>query len=267
MAFALAERIEVESAVFAEHAACGIGDLARIVGQIVPQEVAHFHLAEETDALAVLFLRDRQVEPPSGLADLGFEHFAGGKPRVPRLPRGEQGQEIALIFVRIRAAEDHRRSVRRLAFARVVAGRHPLESLAERVVEKHAEFHLAIAPDVRVGRDSGAVALHQIVHDPRAVAVYQINHPELDPEGFAYRDGRLDVLLPRAIAGDALLVHPVFHVGGGYFVALFEQQRGRHRAVNPTGQSDHHLRHAPTVAGRGRPVKVWRWGHRPAALP
>jgi hypothetical protein len=70
VALALAERVKVQPAVFAEHLAGNIDDFTGRIRQVVAEEIAHFHLAEETNALAVLFFGDRQMETPGDLSHL-----------------------------------------------------------------------------------------------------------------------------------------------------------------------------------------------------
>ena len=136
-----------------------------------------------------------------------------------------------------------------------MAGRDVLESLRERVVEKDPEFHLAVAPDIRIRRDAGAVAFDQILDDPVAVGIDQIDHPELDAQRFRHRAGVLDVLLPRAIAGNPLVVDPVLHVARRHLVALLHQQRRRHRAVHSAREPYQHLRHGGSLEHPGGDVQ------------
>ena len=134
----------------------------------------------------------------------------------------QQREEITLVFVRIRTAQNHRRAIGQHPLPRVVTRRHKLKPLAQRVVEKHAEFHLAIAPHIRVGRDASAIAVNQVIDDPVPVAVDEIKHPEFDPKHLGHCHGLLNILLPWAITGNAFLVDPVLHVTTGHLVALLD---------------------------------------------
>jgi len=221
--FALAEGVEMESLVAAQFFAVGIDDVAGMIGNVVSEEVAHFHGTDEADALAVFFAGDGKCKAFCDGTDFRFEHFACGKKGVADLKLGHEREEIALVFVRIGSAQDGGGSIAEDAASRIVTGANMLKTLAECVVEEHAEFHFAIAPDIRIGRDAAAVAFDEVVDDAFTVGIDEVDDPKLDAEVFCDRVSVFHVLLPGAIPGNALRVDPVFHVATDDFVALFEQ--------------------------------------------
>ena len=125
-----------------------------------------------------------------------------------------------------------------------MAGGDLFKSLSECVIEKHAELHFAVAPDIRVGRDARAVAFDEVVDDAFAVGVDEVDDTKFDAEGFGDRVCVLDVFFPRAIAGNALGVDPIFHVARRDLVALLDQQCGGDRAIDAAGETDQDLCHA-----------------------
>ena len=126
----------------------------------------------------------------------------------------------------------------RLHPAGVMPCRHRGEPLGGGPGSEHPEFDLPVAHHVGVGSESAPVAVEQILDDPGAVFVHQVDHPKLDAKAVGAGAGVLDVPLPRTIADDFVLVDPVLHVGTDDRVAgtLFEQRR--HGAVDPAGHGN-----------------------------
>jgi hypothetical protein len=75
-ALALAEGVEMQALVLAEHPALQIHDRTRSVGHEGAQKVLHLHLADEADALAVLLLRRLQ---PSSRASARSSGLSSGR--------------------------------------------------------------------------------------------------------------------------------------------------------------------------------------------
>src|SRR5690606_5179565 len=125
-------------------------------------------------------------------------------------------------------------------------------SLGRREFAENAELHLPVAHYIRIRRDSLAIPREQILDDPVAVLLGEAENPELDPEGFADRPGVADVLLPGTIAGEALLVRPVFHVGTDNFVPLLQEQGRRDAGVHTPGHCCKDLRHRRAYSGKSR---------------
>ena len=123
--------------------------------------------------------------------------------------------------------------MRRIQPAGVVAGGYGVKPLFQGVIQKDAELHFPVAQHVRIGRVSGAVALNQVIHNTVAVFVHQVDDPEFNADFFGDGQGILNILFPRAFARDALVIHPVFHVGPHHVMALLHEQGCCHGAVHP----------------------------------
>ena len=197
------------------------------------QEVAHLHLADEADALRVFFESYGQVELTRQLAHARLGDAADGEDGVRHLLGAHEGEEVGLILVRIVPAQDVVFAAGSVLPLGVVAGRHALKTLFQRVVQQHAELDFTVAEHIRVRGGAGAVALQQVVDDAGAVLLDEIYHAQLNAQHAADGACVLDILLPRAFARDALLVDPVFHVSAHHLVSLLHEQGGGHCAVHP----------------------------------
>ena len=227
MAFALAERVQMQTAMLATHLAFEIDDGAGLVRHEGAQEVLHLHLTDEADALAVFFLGRFESEFASEITQLRLQQMADGKVRDLDLLRPHHGEEVGLVFVRIGTAEDVTSF-----FACVVPGGDAFEAVVARPVPQHAEFHLAIAHHIRIGRDAGLVAFEEVFHDLLAVFGHEIDDAKRDAELLGDSAGILDVLLPRAMADDVLLVDPILHVHAMHLVSGTNEDRSCHAAVH-----------------------------------
>ena len=230
---ALADGEEVQAKVMTEHATRGIHDVAGVIGDEVAQEVAHFHLADEADALRVFFESYGQIELARQLAYAWLGNAADGEDGVRHLLGAHEGEEVGLILVRIVPAQDVVFAVGSVLSLSVVTGRDALKTLFQCVVQQHAKLDFAVAEHVRVRRGTGAVALKQVVDDAGAVLFDEIHHAQLNAQHATDGACVLDILLPRALARDALLIDPVFHVSTHHLVSLLHEQGGGHCAVHP----------------------------------
>src|ERR1019366_7686854 len=100
---------------------------------------------------------------------------------------------------------------------------------------QHAELHTAVAHHVGIGGETALVAVEEIIHHEVAVVLHEIYHAKFDAELVGHGAGILNVLHPRAMADDIVLVDPVFHVRAHNVVPLpFQQERGN-RPVDSAG--------------------------------
>ncbi len=82
------------------------------------------------------------------------------------------------------------------------------------------------------------VAVEHIVHDKAPVILHQIDHAKLDTELVSYGAGVGDIVHPRAVADDIVLVDPVLHVGTDDLEALGLEEQGGDTAVDAAGHRD-----------------------------
>ena len=242
MSLPLPQRMQMQPAVAADPLAVGGDDFPGLVGHEGPQEIGHPDFADEADPLAVFFRSGGQSEAAGGLAHVGLGHPPDREAGRGDLGRPQQGQEVTLVLVAVAAPQE----AGLFALApppRVVAGGHRLEALGPRKFEEHPELHLPVAHRVGIGGDPLRVAAQQVSDDPLAVFAHEVDHPEPDADLVGDPPGVLDVLLPRAMAGDVLLVDPVLHVGAGDLVPLLLEQGRGHAAVHAAGQAHQDLRH------------------------
>ena len=231
----LAERIEMEAAVGAEDFAGGIDDLAWVIRDEGAEEIRHFHLADETNALAVLLGGVGEVIFRGEGADCGLEKVADGEVGVAGLVLLEESEEIRLVLVGIGTAEDVRGAIRKALRLRVVAGGDGFEAIFQAVVEKDAEFDFAVAHDIGIWGDAILISGEEVFDDAGAVVAHEVDDAELNAEAVGDGAGVLDVLLPRAVAEDVFLIDPVLHVSAHDLMALLQQEGGGGAAVNAAG--------------------------------
>jgi hypothetical protein len=117
-AAALADRVALEAPVAADHDALVALDRPLMTRQPAPDEIAERPLADEADPGRVALVRDRQSALAGSLPNLGLAQGAHGEHAAPELPGIERVQEVALVLVRVDAAQKPAAG----ADARVVAG-------------------------------------------------------------------------------------------------------------------------------------------------
>ena len=69
-----------------EDLALKVDNLTRIIRHVMTQKITHLDIADETNALAVFFLRYWQMESSGDLSDLWLEQFTTGETGVLCLP-------------------------------------------------------------------------------------------------------------------------------------------------------------------------------------
>ena len=119
-----------------------------------------------------------------------------------------------------------------------MAGGHGAEAVIFGPGAEYAELDLAITHHIWVGREAVLITVEQVGDNAFAVVLHEVDDAKFNSESVAHGAGVLDVLLPRAVADDVVLVDPVLHVGADEVVPLlFEQERGD-GAVNSAGHGD-----------------------------
>ena len=104
---------------------------------------------------------------------------------------------------------------------------HGGKTLGFGIGAEHPKLHLAVAHDVRIGREPASVAVEQVIHHEPAVVAHEVDNAKLDAELLRHRPRIFNVLDPRAIAGQTVLIDPVLHVGADHLAALLlEEERG-----------------------------------------
>ena len=243
---ALADGVAVQTFVLAENFPRKVHDGAGLFGNVLPEKFVDADFSDEADALAVFARGVGQPRFRGDGAQFPFEQMPDGEERAARLLLTQQREKIALILAGIVPAENVRRAVRVHAFPRVMSRGDEVEAVGEGFSGEHAEFHFAVAENVRIRRDAASVSVHEIRDDVFAVVFDQIDDAERDVELF--RDGARvrDVVLPWAFAEkfSAFLVHPRAHVGGAHVVPFALQQKRGDGAVDASGKRYKNLCHS-----------------------
>jgi len=155
----------------------------------------------------------------------------------------QKGEEVGLVLVPVGALPELDFGFRiALDPPRVVPRGHGLEAMLLRPISKHAELDFAIAHHIRIRRQAALVAGQQVVDDAVTVLLHQVHDAELDLELLADVAGIVDVLHPRAVADDFVLVDPILHVGPDDVVPLLLQAQCGDGAVDAAGHGDEQFR-------------------------
>src|SRR5688500_20245492 len=121
----------MHAAMFAKAASVLADDLSRFIRNAGAEKVAHFHLPDEADALAVFFGRRAEAQRPGTAADIGLQHFADGKEGVAGLVLLHQREEVGLVLILIQPAQDAA-VVRFMPDAGIMTCRNGIEPLIPR---------------------------------------------------------------------------------------------------------------------------------------
>ena len=195
-------------------------------------------VGDEADVLRVGLLRVFKAEVCGEGADLRLAVFADGKQQMRELALRHLVEHIALILVRVHAAQEQvtaRRSVE--ADAGVVPGGNIVEAVVERPVEHRAELQLAVAVQTGVRGAARAVFRDKMPHDLAAEKVAQVEHPVGDAHLRGDARGLLDVVGAAAGAGTVLImVQPQRDARN--VIALLLQQENAGGAVHAAGHTD-----------------------------
>ena len=192
MPSSLSEGIEVQAIMFPNDPSIEVDDLARGIRHVMAKELAHFDVPDEADPLTVFFTGGGQSEPFRFLPNLGLQHFTDREERMTCLPLRHQCQEIGLVLVGVGPTKNHGFPVRILASPGVVPGGYLLKPLCERIIQEDSKFHLPVAENVGVRGDSRAVAFQEVVYNPLAVVIDQVDNPKLYPKFIRNRGGILE---------------------------------------------------------------------------
>ncbi|EDT37445.1 hypothetical protein BamMEX5DRAFT_6774 [Burkholderia ambifaria MEX-5] len=248
-ALALAERVEREADVLADHLAVRRLHRARFRRKIAVQEVAERPFADEADARRVLLLRVRQADLRGDLAHLRLRDLAEREHRLRQLRLVQPVQEVRLVFRMIERLQQFEATVA-LAHARVVAGRDHFRVERHRVIEERLELDLGVAQHVGVRRAAGRVFAQEFGEHAVLVLGREVHRFHVDADQVGDRHDVDPVLARRAVFA-VVIVFPVLHEQADHVVPLFLQQPRGHRRIDAA-------RHAHDYTALGHLLTAWR---------
>src|SRR5690606_14652897 len=191
---------------------------------VAAEEGAHVALADEADAGGILLCVARQASLARQPAHVGFGELADRKYRSSQLFLAQAMQEVALVLVRVDAAQQLPFAVL-AAVARVVSGGDAFRAEFAGVIEKDPELDLAIAQHVGIRCATGAIFGDEMGKYLLAVFAGEVACVERNAEARAQVERILAVLIGLARASRRV-VFPVLHEHAGQRLpALGEQQR------------------------------------------
>src|ERR1019366_8611929 len=164
----LAQRIESESPVFADHLALGGFDRARRLGQVSAQKYLERPLADETDAGAVRFVEYRQSRRVRAPPNLLLTKVADGKQRLGQGSGWHLVQEVTLVFGRVGSLQQLNGGAAPPQTG-IMTGGDPRRPQSMHIVEADAELDFAIAQDVGIRSAPRGILVQEMCKYPFAV--------------------------------------------------------------------------------------------------
>ncbi len=211
--FALSERVVHDAVVLADADALRRLQLAGLRRNVVAEEFAEVAFADEADAGRVLLGVGGQAGLARERAHVGLRQVADREQRRGELFLAEGVEEIALVLVRVAAAQQAVAAISQVG-ARVVAGGDPVGTERARVFEERLELDLAVAQHVGIRRAPGAIFGEEVFEDAIPVLAGEVARVERDAElaADAHRIGAVAVGLAFA---EAVVLLPVLHEQAG----------------------------------------------------
>src|SRR3989344_7660650 len=152
------------------------------------KKFSHGDISDETQPLAVGFLRDRQVEFARERAHVRFQHTADGEYRACEVKLRETIQKVRLVFRKVAGAYKLQMAAD-FPFARVVAGRYRVRALRLRPLRERAEFYVLVAQNVGIrGNALRVVPYHPLDNFP-FVFLRKVNFTKRDAKRGADAQG------------------------------------------------------------------------------
>ena len=234
--FALSERVEHQSDVFADGFAFGRYHFAVVGRQVFLQELAERTFADEADAGTVFFGGSRQIEFGGKAADFRFFQITQRENRALELERLEAVKEIALVFILIQTFKQVMSAVADF-FARIVSGGNGIRALLYGIVQKAFEFDFGIAQHIRIRRAPRAVFFEKIGEYVVFVLGGKIDDVDVYADDVGDGNGIERVLLDAAIFV-IVVVLPVLHKHTAHLITLLFEQGGGYGGIDTAGESD-----------------------------
>ncbi len=183
------------------------------------------------------------------VAHVALVELAEREHRSRELALIEAIQEVALVLGAVLGLEQLHEAVD-LPHLRVVAGGDPFGTQRQRMVEKGLELDLGVAEHVGIGRAPRLVLGQEVREHAFLVLGGEVHRLDLDAEALGDGHGIHEVLPRRAVLV-GVVVLPVLHEEADDLEALFLEQPGGHRRVDPARHADDHLAFTHRVGGLG----------------
>ena len=161
-----------------------------------------------------------------------------GETGVGELRLFEEGEEVGLVFVGVRAFDQGKTLIRQLLTLGIVAGCDGIKPVVAGVVEKDPKLNIAITHHVGVGGETSFIAVEKVGDDSVSVIFHEVDDAKRDSEMLGYGSGVDNVLCPRTVPDDFVFVDPILHVGGLDLDAGIAHQHRGDGAINAAGECD-----------------------------
>ena len=170
---------------------------------------------------------------------------------------GEAVEEIALVLVGVRRAQQRGAATGVRALADVMPGGDVFRAARDGVVEEGLELDLGVAQHVGVGGAAGLVFGEEVAEHAFLVFGGEVDRLDLDAEHVGHRQHVEKVLARSALLGIVVVV-PVLHEDAEHVVALLFQQIGGDGGIDPARHADDNFSaHAwlTKSSGKRRPAR------------
>ena len=233
---ALSERVEIY-AVVSTHDFPVLRDYVAVFHRnILRKELSEIALAYKTYARAIFFLCDGNIEFKSKVSDLGFGEVTERKDYVTELVRRYLIEKIRLILVVVLGTKQIMH-ISVVSDSAIVSRGNEVRAEFACEVGKRAEFNLAIAKHVGIGRSAFFVLLDEKFEHVVHILLGKINRIIRDSDFVADILDVRPILLARATAvGIGFL--PVGHIKPDYVKTLLFQKSSGNCAIYAARHTD-----------------------------
>ena len=220
---------------------CGVGIILRKnlnhlsfnAFELLLQEDRKVHLADEANALRVLFVCGRQVGLLREAAHFAFAEIPYRKYGGAQLLLAELAEEVALVLAGIHTFQQAYSAVGVLPSAAVMPCGNCICTKLSGSFEEGVELDLAVAEHIRIGGSAVFVFGEHIVHDPLAVLPAQVHKVERNAQLAGDQLGNELVLLPLAVTVQSTFgIVPVLHKHSKDIIALLLEKQSGNTGVN-----------------------------------
>ena len=212
--------------------------------QLLAQKVGQIYFSHKAKPLRILFVGRDQSGLTGYFPHAGFFQLAHRKKRVSQLFLRQLAKEIGLILARVHSGQKpvHRSPARFHRFTTgIMACGHIVGAQLAGFVPKKVEFDFAVAQNIGIRRASAFVFAEHIVDNAFEIFLAEIENPERNTQMFCNGACIFTVFDPVHFVGfDVARIVPIEHKGPDDFIALIQEQFGRHRRIHAARQAHHY---------------------------
>ena len=266
----LADRVELNAFVLAQHLALEVDDLAAVLLHQLGllQELPVVVVRHEADLHALLLVGRLELAVMRHRAGIALGLLAQRKHRARQLILPQREQEVALVLAQVAAPLEQRPgAVRAPLHPREVASGDILRPELVCPLDEPPELEVLVAHHARVRRAARLVFVGEVLDDLALKLRRLVNQVIRNAQLVAHGPRIRDRLRPAALVLGArhAVLRPKLERDAHHVVALLEQQRGRSGGIHSSAHAHHDaclllLNHKPVnIRAEPKPVNGSGW--------